>query len=109
MRVGRIELPPQPWEGRVLPLNHTRNKFYNTTPPYLPQGEAHPHLIYCIYLVIYRWEGKMSKEERNVVDYALIVALIILVLALFRVRIDRVLKVVPANEEPPRAVVLHKA
>lgn len=24
VRVGRIELPPQPWEGRVLPLNHTR-------------------------------------------------------------------------------------
>ncbi len=26
-RVGRIELPTQPWEGRVLPLNHTRRRF----------------------------------------------------------------------------------
>ena len=25
VRVGRIELPTQPWQGRVLPLNHTRN------------------------------------------------------------------------------------
>ena len=25
MRVGRIELPSHPWQGRVLPLNHTRN------------------------------------------------------------------------------------
>lgn len=25
-RVGRIELPTQPWEGRILPLNHTRLK-----------------------------------------------------------------------------------
>ena len=24
-RVRRIELPSQPWEGRILPLNHTRN------------------------------------------------------------------------------------
>ena len=24
MRVGRIELPPRPWQGRVLPLNDTR-------------------------------------------------------------------------------------
>ncbi len=27
VRVERIELSPQPWEGRVLPLNHTRNLF----------------------------------------------------------------------------------
>ena len=26
VRVGRIELPSHPWQGRVLPLNHTRNK-----------------------------------------------------------------------------------
>ena len=25
VRVGRIELPSHPWQGRVLPLNHTRN------------------------------------------------------------------------------------
>ena len=25
MRAGRIELPSHPWQGRVLPLNHTRN------------------------------------------------------------------------------------
>ena len=25
VRVGRIELPSRPWQGRVLPLNHTRN------------------------------------------------------------------------------------
>ncbi len=24
VRVGRIELPSHPWQGRVLPLNHTR-------------------------------------------------------------------------------------
>jgi hypothetical protein len=24
VRVGRIELPPRPWQGRVLPLNDTR-------------------------------------------------------------------------------------
>ena len=24
MRVGRIELPSRPWQGRILPLNHTR-------------------------------------------------------------------------------------
>ena len=24
VRVGRIELPSRPWQGRVLPLNHTR-------------------------------------------------------------------------------------
>lgn len=24
MRVGRIGLPSHPWQGRVLPLNHTR-------------------------------------------------------------------------------------
>ena len=28
VRVGRIELPSHPWQGRVLPLNHTRNFFY---------------------------------------------------------------------------------
>ena len=27
VRVGRIELPSQPWEGRILPLNHTRRYF----------------------------------------------------------------------------------
>lgn len=28
VRVGRIELPSHPWQGRVLPLNHTRlNEF----------------------------------------------------------------------------------
>ena len=26
VRVGRIELPPHPWQGRVLPLNDTRVK-----------------------------------------------------------------------------------
>ncbi len=26
VRVGRIELPSQPWEGRVLPLNDTRGR-----------------------------------------------------------------------------------
>jgi hypothetical protein len=31
VRVGRIELPSQPWEGRVLPLNDTRNVFNTTT------------------------------------------------------------------------------
>lgn len=25
VRVGRIELPSRPWQGRILPLNHTRN------------------------------------------------------------------------------------
>ena len=25
MRVGRIELPSRPWQGRILPLNHTRS------------------------------------------------------------------------------------
>jgi hypothetical protein len=25
VRVGRIGLPSHPWQGRVLPLNHTRN------------------------------------------------------------------------------------
>ena len=24
VRVGRIELPSRPWQGRILPLNHTR-------------------------------------------------------------------------------------
>jgi hypothetical protein len=24
VRVARIELASQPWEGRILPLNHTR-------------------------------------------------------------------------------------
>lgn len=24
VRVGRIELPSRPWQGRVLPLNHAR-------------------------------------------------------------------------------------
>ena len=34
VRVARIELASQPWEGRVLPLNHTRLffRFY----PYKP-------------------------------------------------------------------------
>lgn len=27
VRVGRIELPSHPWQGRVLPLNHTRKYF----------------------------------------------------------------------------------
>jgi hypothetical protein len=27
VRVGRIGLPSHPWQGRVLPLNHTRIKF----------------------------------------------------------------------------------
>lgn len=27
MRLGRIELPSHPWQGRVLPLNHNRNIF----------------------------------------------------------------------------------
>lgn len=26
VRVGRIELPSAPWQGAVLPLNHTRNQ-----------------------------------------------------------------------------------
>ena len=30
MRVGRIELPSHPWQGRVLPLNHTRNVIHYT-------------------------------------------------------------------------------
>lgn len=25
MRVGVIETPSQPWEGRIIPLDHTRN------------------------------------------------------------------------------------
>ena len=25
VRVGRIELPSHPWQGRVIPLNYTRN------------------------------------------------------------------------------------
>ena len=28
VRLGRIELPSHPWQGRVLPLNHNR-KIYN--------------------------------------------------------------------------------
>ncbi len=28
VRLGRIELPSHPWQGRVLPLNHSRK---NTT------------------------------------------------------------------------------
>ena len=24
VRAGRIELPSQPWQGRILPLNHAR-------------------------------------------------------------------------------------
>ncbi len=28
VRVGRIELPSHPWQGRVLPLNHTRNETF---------------------------------------------------------------------------------
>ncbi len=27
MRIGRIELPPHPWQGRVLPLNDIRDLF----------------------------------------------------------------------------------
>lgn len=27
VRVARIELASQPWEGRILPLNHTRLSF----------------------------------------------------------------------------------
>ena len=29
MRVGRIGLPSHPWQGRVLPLNHTRRRKIN--------------------------------------------------------------------------------
>lgn len=25
VRIGRIELPPRPWQGRVLPLNNIRS------------------------------------------------------------------------------------
>ncbi len=27
VRVGRIELPTRPWQGRILPLNHTRDLY----------------------------------------------------------------------------------
>jgi hypothetical protein len=29
VRVGRIELPSRPWQGRILPLNHTRISLFN--------------------------------------------------------------------------------
>ncbi len=30
VRAARIELASQPWQGRVLPLNHARNNFHCT-------------------------------------------------------------------------------
>ena len=39
LRVGRIELPPRPWQGRVLPLNDTRlrsiTSYGGQAPPYV--------------------------------------------------------------------------
>ena len=33
MRVGRIELPSRPWQGRILPLNHTRSARHGSMSP----------------------------------------------------------------------------
>src|SRR3989338_7844087 len=38
VRVGRIELPSHPWQGRILPLNHTRLR----PPPRAGFGEVNP-------------------------------------------------------------------
>ncbi len=31
VRIGRIELPTRPWQGRVLPLNHIRYEGHHST------------------------------------------------------------------------------
>lgn len=28
VRLGRIELPTNPWQGLILPLNHSRNLYF---------------------------------------------------------------------------------
>ena len=46
MRRGRIELPSHPWQGRILPLNHTRYK-YDTSIRYMDffYNKAYTQLI----------------------------------------------------------------
>lgn len=42
-RTGRIELPPRPWQGRILPLNHARMPIQNWS----VREESNPRLRGC--------------------------------------------------------------
>lgn len=53
VRIGRIELPTRPWQGRVLPLNHIRLRyifshspsFFNTLPQRQTIRTSQNHLV----------------------------------------------------------------
>lgn len=51
----------------------------------------------------------MSKEEKKIIDYAIVVALVILAIALMRARIERLFDEVPEPENLSKPAVLHIA
>jgi hypothetical protein len=62
VRIGRIELPSHPWQGRVLPLNHIRNNL-RTVYPESGNKTTEPFVgILTLFAPVVKW---ISRQASN--------------------------------------------